>query len=421
MEQTPRDEAYEDYICAYLQSGGLYVEKSIIYREEAELLELDIISTDFTNTGSSVLLLEIKSGNWGFSDVFKVKGWMDFLGMTNGAFIVRQSRDHMQYYIDKASELSIRLICNDNLENTQTALNAIAANPSDANVIQTLRFSYKLERKIHSIIKQKKREFPDVRSYRDLSNYLFMLNSSSFFTKSPLERINRLFRAYLDHKNISSKLADELSNGVYNEEIVELSSQTYSAVFYQCTNDNIYPALYVEHQARLTILKCCIEYLVNAGTLNVDAFIEALNFQGLPNNIKTGLEVIVTDTHFRRYPMFWQFFTYVMGGFVLTDFENEEYEYMSEHTGVPVDQIPNAFDAFNKLFPTNNGWMHNFPKSNISWHKFFPLPLSGIGANHRRIIHSEIQEYDDLFLKIKGVHTKTDLIKWNNIGHRMLL
>lgn len=47
LVQNPKDEDYEDYIAAYLQAGGLYVEKRIIYRGKAELLELDIITSDY--------------------------------------------------------------------------------------------------------------------------------------------------------------------------------------------------------------------------------------------------------------------------------------------------------------------------------------------------------------------------------------
>lgn len=419
LEQTPKDENYEDYICAYLQSSGLYVEKSIIYRGKADLLELDIISSDFTNTGSKRLIVEIKSGDWGFSDVFKVKGWMDFLGLTNGAFIVQESRDHMDFYQSKASELSISLI-NDNLQQTQLALAPITPGHSDQNVINSLRFSYSLERKLLREIKSKKKNEPNLKSYKNLNDYVFLLNSSSFFTVSPLARINTLFEAYINHKNISSKLAYELAEGEYRDDIADLSEEAYWNAFYYCTDYSIYPALYVEHQVRLTILKCCIEYLVNDSQRNVDAFIDALNYHSLPNNIKSGLKSIVQESHFHRYPIFWQFFTYVMGGFILTRFEQNEYEYLSTHTGVPVDQIPNAFDAFNKLFPTKDGWMFNIPKSEVVWHKFFPLPFSGIGSNHRRIIYTGGNTYADLNKMLVDMYTCKDLAKWNQIAYKVL-
>lgn len=36
LPKIPKDKDYEDYICAYLQAGGLYVERNIIYREHIE-------------------------------------------------------------------------------------------------------------------------------------------------------------------------------------------------------------------------------------------------------------------------------------------------------------------------------------------------------------------------------------------------
>ena len=114
-----------------------------------------------------------------------------------------------------------------------------------------------------------------------------------------------------------------------------------------------------------------------------------------------------------------------MGGFILTDLRDEEYAYISENTGVPLEEIPNAFDCFNKLFPRSGGWMFKMPRSNIEWHRFFPIPFSGIGSNHRRFIHlkefdEENKTYAELAKLVDGEMTMVDIIKWNNLGYEIL-
>ena len=114
-----------------------------------------------------------------------------------------------------------------------------------------------------------------------------------------------------------------------------------------------------------------------------------------------------------------------MGGFILIDFKNEEYKYLSENTGIPIEEIPNAFECFNKLFPKREGWSFNIPNSNIIWHRFFPISLSGVGSNHRRFIHlahlnEKDRTFEELSKLINGDRTMSDLIKWNNLGYDIL-
>lgn len=145
----------------------------------------------------------------------------------------------------------------------------------------------------------------------------------------------------------------------------------------------------------------------------------------IPNTIKNGLDELVKEPYFHRYPVFWQFFTYVMGGFILTDLREVEYQYIADNTGIPVEHIPNAFESYNKLFPKNSGWMFKLPKSNIEFHRFFSLPFCGVGANHRRFLHlphldEKEQTYKELEKIISGDKTMSDLSKWNNLGYEIL-
>jgi hypothetical protein len=109
---------------------------------------------------------------------------------------------------------------------------------------------------------------------------------------------------------------------------------------------------------------------------------------------------------------------YYFGGFILKDYQEQEYKLLSEKTGIPVDEIPNAFSAYQILFPLEAGWMMDLPKSNISCLRMFSVPFMGIGANVRRVSYTGAGSYKDLALT--GLHTADDLIKWNNLTVELL-
>ena len=173
LVEIPKDKDYEDYLCAYLQADGLYVERSIIHREVEELLELDILTTDFQENSAKNNLIEIKGGDWGFSDIFKIKGWMIYLNYESGSFIVQKSRPSISYFKDKAKELNIHLIDNSDLSATKETLKEFLLLEPHEEDIETIRFAYLLERKQLQKIKTLKKKFPEIQSYAKLDDYFF--------------------------------------------------------------------------------------------------------------------------------------------------------------------------------------------------------------------------------------------------------
>lgn len=427
LPKIPKDKDYEDYLCAYLQAGGLYIERNIIHREVEELLELDLLTTNFQKTSADNLLIEIKGGDWGFSDIFKIKGWLTYLNYENGCFIVQKSRPSISYFKDKAKELNINLIDNSDLSQTKNCLAHFLQIQPDEAEIETIRFSYLLERKLLKRIKDlKKANFKSngtLECYAKLDDYFFKISSASFFSRDPITRINKLFEYYKKNKNITAKICNELNGGAFDDEsITKLSSKCYNETFYSPQDSILQVSLYVEHIARVTILKCVIEHLIDKlkGNYNDNDFSNILSFLSLPRTIRTGLNQIKDDNYFHLYPRFWQFFTYVFGGFILTDLRGKEFDLLSKKTGIPIDEIPNAFDAFNKVFPRNGGWFFKLPNSQIKWHNFFPVALSGIGANYRKMVYTPNDSYESLQNMLSNDMTMTDLSKWNNLGYNIL-
>jgi hypothetical protein len=81
-------EELEDYVAALFQASGHFVEKQLVESDPADLLELDIFVTDYTPEKAVQRLIEVKGGKWGFTELFKMVGWMRYLDLQHGAFFI---------------------------------------------------------------------------------------------------------------------------------------------------------------------------------------------------------------------------------------------------------------------------------------------------------------------------------------------
>src|ERR1700680_1104697 len=136
----PKDKEFEEYIAAYLQCAGFYIERNIVERDVKEVLELDIITTDYGQCPPSMRLVEIKSGGWGFPEVFKVYGWLKYLEIERGALVVKDAKETpeaQKFYADKANTLNIDLVVADPLGDTDTAIAVLPA--TEARVLKRTR------------------------------------------------------------------------------------------------------------------------------------------------------------------------------------------------------------------------------------------------------------------------------------------
>src|SRR3954468_17824052 len=81
----------EDYVAGMFQAAGYFVEKNIRQREITDVLELDAVATSYEGAVPTSVLAEAKGGRWGFPDLFKVAGWMQYLGIERGGFFVKEA------------------------------------------------------------------------------------------------------------------------------------------------------------------------------------------------------------------------------------------------------------------------------------------------------------------------------------------
>ena len=424
----PKGKEFEEYISAFFQCGGFYVERNIIEREEKEeILELDIVATNYGREPPESLMVEVKSGNWGFSDIFKVKGWLDYFGYTQGLLITNKSKEKTEFYEDKANDIGVKLLQIHDLSNAPELLKQIvSSNKLPQADFSTWRFSYWVERNLLRELKNKKMEsYPDKLCYQKLDEYYFLLNSGIFFTENIVRRVHKLYETFQKFPRISARCGNELAGESFDNEIDKLSKKIYSDTYYDCKYNAIQISTFVEHRARLALLKNAIDYLlgrIKKEDREKKAF--GVNFEKilldlLPESFKDGMKQLEEHKYFYKYPAFWQWFMWLFGGFILKDYKEKEYEVLSQKTGIPIEEISNALKAYQILFPRDDGWFMDLsPASNIKMMKIFSVPFMGVGANYRRLIYTESGKFEDL--ELTGMHTLNDLIKWNNLTVKVL-
>ena len=431
LPQMPQGEYYEDFIAALLCVGGFYIEKRIEMSEPINILELDVVSTKLSADCINKTLIEIKSGQWGMPDVFKVRGWLDFLKYNNASFIsLNASREQFEQRQQIAEELQIKLlnidIDADGKIDAQSFKEAYGISIDKDEIfdcaVACLRYSLCLERTLIDKYLKPLTKSPDhSHTCSHIRDFIKIVTQHSFFLGNTNQRIQEVFESYIKYKNITARIDKMIREGGNFEEIAAsaISSDTFRNIFYEINGGQkhyLHVALYSELICRLTIFKQCIEVMIDAeheSTLIKNAIKSAL-----ASNLRNAMTTLKEHTYFYLYPHFWQIFIFLFGGFILTDKKEDEYMLLSKFTGIPTSEIENALQAFDILFPLDRGgWLIPKPNTTITILQFMPLPFCGIGTNFRRMVYGKdsAATYENLEKQLTGKFTITDLIKYNNL------
>lgn len=427
----PKDYAYEDYVSSVLNAGGYYLERNIHKREKSDILELDIVTNKFTDRCVEKTIAEIKSGNWGFPDIFKVRGWMDYLQFSKASFVVQKADSNQEVYNEIANQLDISLVvtemkgkklCYNQIQNAY----AIKHTPHENAFVANLRFSYALERKIISDINTTAKTNKNLVGFEKLRNYLYDLCDNTFFVSTPSARINKTFKLFTENKHITARLDHENAENSYasiSDTGVDITQESFKKLFYDHDSKNkLYGSLYVEMLNRLLVLKHCIEDLLRPeNEQEIANYISDLNHAILPVNLKAAIGVLKSHNYYYLYPYFWQVFIFLFGGFILENKRQEEYNLLSEISEVPVEEIGNALSVFDLLFPIEGGWMQKVNKTSMKILKFMPSPFCGIGVNLRKDIYCKEKTLEGLKALFPPDYTYNDLIRYNNLAYEYLL
>lgn len=420
LPDLPTNTEFEEYVAAYVQAAGFFVERSLIDRQEEELLELDVIATDYSATSPPCeRLIEVKSGDWGFPDIFKVSGWGKYLGIAHLELVVCKAKPSHAFIKAKATDIGVSLSLHPNDVTALAGTELLPGHAIDPFDVIAWRLSHWAERKLLRRLKQSKKANPGVKAYQVLDQCHHNVTSAIFFSKNIIHRARALYNEFQQYPHLSARVAHEKAGASFDQDHTEIPKDFFAAAYYRGELNDLALSTYVEQRSRLALLKAAVDLCQYEHFGLKDKVSDEVEFLGLkfslkntlPSSFLAGVEAIRQEPYFHRYAVFWQVFLWLFGGIILDDYRHADLKLLSLKTGVPVDHVPSALAAYDKLFPTAGGWFRQGDaNSRVTFVKMVPPPMMGIGAHYRRLQYGCSQDLKDLSL-LTGTYTRSDLAK----------
>lgn len=412
----------EDCAAALFQTSGHFVERNIVERDVTEILELDVVATSYDGDLPATVISEAKSGDWGYSDIFKLFGWMKYLGIPRGALFVTKTPagKALEKVREKIAGLGITVIQLDSRDLATRFAEAGFPPTTDATAIEVWRFAYAAQRVLIACLRERRKRNAGHAGPATALKYHTLINNEIFFEQDLRVRLSRLYEAFTEHPRLSLGAALEMDGRAFDCEAFDPKNMRLRQAMYYGSHEFLQACFYIEHRARLAILKTAVDLCLGDTApkpiLRLKENVVFTQDDFLPASFKNGLKELKSHKYFKRYPVFWQVFLWGFGGFYLKDRQEQEFQWLAEHTGIPVDEIPNALKAFDLLFPTGGSWLGPTYNSQCVIVKMVPTPIQGIGAYHRQLRYG-VKSYAEL--GYSDMTTK-DLSKWHNKGYDLL-
>ena len=394
LPKIPEGEYLEDYVAAFLQCGGFYTEKSVIESGETQVMELDILAWKPTTQPPKHTLFEVKGGDWGFPDIFKVCGWKTYLEHrgVNDAYLIApkggKEERLLDYIREKCSEIGMNLVVNDDVTSLEANLKQFNLTSQNTNRLDhgVWRFSFWLERQMQKVVSINRRSLKDNQGPKQVYAYQERIRNGLLQARDVRERLVSLYEAHFDHQRLPKSVAAELDSGEWNPEDPP-SSDHWNESLRECKHKLIHAALYYQHRARLDILKGAVEFtlLEKHGALPPVRKVNFLGFEYpadfLPGSFHSVVQQLHSINGFEKTPLLWQSFMWKWGGFFLVDREAEEKAALANEVGMTVDAVDAALELYDVLFPVGGGWFQDLQGTRML--KLFPCQFRGIGAHYR--------------------------------------
>jgi len=417
----------EHFVAALFQSSGYYVEKNLVERDPSDILELDIVATSYRSGGSASVLVEAKGGAWGWTDLFKMLGWMKYLGFEQSAlFAVAHNDRPLTAIAEKLGPHGVQVVYMDDFADpAKTFVDAgFDACGGDPSVVRVWRHAFDVEARLTTHCVSVSKESGAPQASKEIVRYMHLTNNGTFFARNTIDRIHMLYDAYRAHPKLALAASLELDGEVYNPDPPTISSFKLDEALRDGAHTLIQGAMYAEHRARLALLKAAVDYLIESPLGPPSVALDshdwsALLHEFLPESFRTGMDWLRAQPTFHRYAVFWQQLLWGWGGFYLTHMKHQEFSWMAELSGVPESEIPTALETFDHLFPISGGWFVTAGPTSVSMVKMMPVPFRGIGAHNRRQHYGWMDAAG--YSAVGGAqYTGNDLVKWNNAAYKLL-
>jgi len=413
LPDNPREADYEDLVASCFLGLGYFIETNLVLRDDTtDVLELDVVATSAAEPLVCSILVEAKSGSApGFSDVFKMFGWMTYLGINLGMLVRKKEIDKSkQEALERvASKTGVEVLCFDpDVMGLSSLPDAPINMPDDFRThLITGTWWGRIGQRVcmksfYSLVKSL--GSPGATAARRYKESV----DNSFFAKRPLGRARRLYKAYAEAPKMSGQLVDELGAG---------DSERTKAVWDEARGSSerrgVQYCMVLEGRARLGILKNALLHILHSESVEDLSEKERLKVLAstFPQSLQQGLIWLSKHPRRTRIPYLMQVFIEVFGGFYLRS-EPKELELLSVATEIPQGEVEECLGAFDQLFPVPNSWF--FEKDGLRQMKAIPAVYRGTGAWLRQSVYG-IKDYEDIFGDMGWL-----LTKWHNALYETL-
>jgi hypothetical protein len=425
LSDNPEGVELEDFVAAHFLARGVFVETGVTERDPKDILELDVVWTDYRQADAVRNPVEVKSREWHLGELFKFFGWTRYLGLQPGIFVCRQlpTRISIDSIRRLADRMGIRVAHIGDLQTVDEHFHGLELpTPANPTLPRLWRYSFWAQRRLLRALGIAIEKDVCPISGRAAKDYAKLINDAVFFEPDVRSRVASLLDAHLRHRRWGRTAANETAGrGAIFED--PPACPDFGAALYRGLHFPVQACLYLAHRARLAILKAAVDYVL-AGErqdlpqqiLQVFDTTYDINDFAPYRAFVNSVEQLSNAPNFRLYPVFWQVFLWGWGGFLLKDRTEEESAALSAQTGIPTHEIQTALGAFDLLFPMEGGWFAEPPGESRRLLKLMPAAMRGVGA-FSRLSRYERDEYDDLGYTDGTAHR---LASDHNCGVRLL-
>lgn len=407
LPKDAREYDYEDQVCTLLLAHGYYLETRLVLKKGTEeVLEFDVIATP-TNDYENRKVVEIKSGNWGLADIFKLYGQITYTDEKSAWLIHKTDCSHKKR--EAISEVTNQIPVSDIHiqlagEAAPVEIPAALELPNDVakTVFVTSWWSRSAERIAQTRFRSWFKSFHEPsEELRSAQAYLSSL-SNCLFKRTSVARVDALYDAY--------KAAPHLTSSLIQYEVEhsgESQKQVRSTVFDRFGRPHLQFVAAQEYTARVAIIKNAYDAILS------EAKKPAVKRKGLswsdmmkellPDSFKNGMEAMRGHPHADRIPFFLQVFIHVFGGFYFPD-NGKDVSSISQATGIPEADIPTSLDILDSFFPIPNGWTHH--GDGVHFLKGVPAYMRGAGSFAREDLYGKnwLKEFPQVSWQIPHWH-----------------
>jgi hypothetical protein len=383
LPADPKNLMYEDFVGAWLSALGYFTEMRIRqFIEKQNVLELDSVISNVADPPDR-MLVEAKSGSWGFADVFKVYGWRSYLGIPRGFVVAKTAPDATKL------KLGAEVFAKTDV----TALSVTpAAVPWDGAIAPALALDEATRKLVlevawHSRVgsRHAKWRFEQMAKtngedelFQRARAYDYAVEAS-FFATTARQRIEQLYAAFKESPLLTGQFVDRIveKKGFKTDDV-------YAALHDSAQRPDIQHVMALEHRARILIVRHALDIVPPAD--DEEPAWKAFR-RGLPKRFREGLDHLRTLDYRTRVPYLLQVFFEYFGGMYT---EACDLALLGRITGLATDQVVEGIAVLDVFFPSGDdedewSWCFKSHGDRLTRLKMCPAFVRGAGALMHRL------------------------------------